>query len=148
MLGTSQGGRVGVERPNLGEMATNMKTQITEDEIMSKRTPNGGWTRRQLAEWGVPWPPPKGWKERLLANGLPYSEVIEAFGGGKLIAEDRPLFCKTCDGDLLREYQRSYATAPMKALVLLIEKRRGNITRAVWPNGRCEWQCGRCRRKV
>ena len=26
------------------------------------RTDNGGWTRTQLAAWGVPWPPPKGWK--------------------------------------------------------------------------------------
>lgn len=23
-------------------------------------------TRRQLALWGVPWPPPKGWRKRLL----------------------------------------------------------------------------------
>lgn len=25
------------------------------------------WTKAQLAEWGVPWPPPKGWRRRLLA---------------------------------------------------------------------------------
>jgi hypothetical protein len=25
----------------------------------------GPWTRSQLAQWGVPWPPPKGWKTRL-----------------------------------------------------------------------------------
>lgn len=24
-------------------------------------------TKAQLAEWGVPWPPPRGWKRRLLA---------------------------------------------------------------------------------
>jgi hypothetical protein len=24
-----------------------------------------GWNRKQLAEWGVPWPPPKGWRTRL-----------------------------------------------------------------------------------
>jgi hypothetical protein len=29
-------------------------------------TPNGGWRKSQLAAWGVPWPPPKGWKKRLL----------------------------------------------------------------------------------
>jgi hypothetical protein len=28
-------------------------------------TVNGGWTREQLAGWGVPWPPPRGWKKRL-----------------------------------------------------------------------------------
>jgi len=126
-----------------------MRTRITEDEIISKQTPKGGWKREQLAEWGVPWPPPKGWKERLLKNGLPYSDVVEVFRGGNIIAEDKPLFCKSCDGDLHREYQRSYySTAAMNALVELIEKSRGKITRAVWPNGRCEWQCSRCGRKV
>jgi hypothetical protein len=34
----------------------------TEDEIMAAQTARGGWTSEQLAEWGVPWPPPKGWK--------------------------------------------------------------------------------------
>jgi hypothetical protein len=36
---------------------------VTEAEIMA---PAGGWTRAQLAEWGVPWPPPKGWKQALI----------------------------------------------------------------------------------
>jgi hypothetical protein len=34
-------------------------------EIAEAKTPNGGWTRRQLAAWGVPWPPPDGWKKAL-----------------------------------------------------------------------------------
>lgn len=29
-------------------------------------TSRGGHTRAQLAAWGVPWPPPKGWKKRLM----------------------------------------------------------------------------------
>jgi hypothetical protein len=33
--------------------------------IESARTPKGGWTRSQLAEWGVPWPPPRGWRKQL-----------------------------------------------------------------------------------
>ncbi|MFJ2191682.1 TnsA endonuclease N-terminal domain-containing protein [Kitasatospora sp. NPDC087861] len=37
----------------------------TPEEIEAARTPAGGWKRAQLAAWGVPWPPPKGWKERL-----------------------------------------------------------------------------------
>jgi len=36
------------------------------EEIEAARTPAGGWTRAQLAQWGVPWPPPKGWKQRLI----------------------------------------------------------------------------------
>ncbi|MEU3595148.1 DUF6083 domain-containing protein [Streptomyces filamentosus] len=35
------------------------------EEIEAARTPRGGWTRAQLAAWGVPWPAPKGWKQRL-----------------------------------------------------------------------------------
>ena len=33
----------------------------TRAEIESARQ-----TRAQLAEWGVPWPPPRGWRKRLL----------------------------------------------------------------------------------
>lgn len=40
--------------------------RLTLDEIMAGRTKKGGWTRAQLAEWGVPWPPKAGWKRRLM----------------------------------------------------------------------------------
>ncbi|MFC7924794.1 hypothetical protein [Streptomyces cinereoruber] len=36
------------------------------EEIEAARTPAGGWKRDQLAAWGVPWPPPKGWKDELV----------------------------------------------------------------------------------
>ncbi len=45
---------------------------ITYDEIMEGRTPAaklagvGSWSKQQLAEWGVPSPPGKGWIERLI----------------------------------------------------------------------------------
>lgn len=38
----------------------------TKEEIENARTAKGGWTREQLARWGVSWPPPKGWKKRLV----------------------------------------------------------------------------------
>ena len=38
----------------------------SEEEIEAARTPRGGYTRETLASWGVPWPPPTGWKRRLL----------------------------------------------------------------------------------
>lgn len=38
---------------------------VTDEEIRSKQSPAGGWTKSDLAEWGVPWPPPKGWRKRL-----------------------------------------------------------------------------------
>lgn len=42
---------------------------MTHEEIDVARTPNGGWTKAQLSKWGVPWPPPKGWKRALVDNG-------------------------------------------------------------------------------
>ncbi len=39
---------------------------VTEAMILAAMTPSGGWTKAQLREWGVPWPPPAGWKERLI----------------------------------------------------------------------------------
>jgi hypothetical protein len=45
------------------------RMQITAKDIEAKKTKNGGWTRKQLAEWGVPWPPPKGWKNAPVKGG-------------------------------------------------------------------------------
>lgn len=41
---------------------------VTAEEIEAAKTPKGAWTRAQLAQWGVPWPPPKGWKQALIAG--------------------------------------------------------------------------------
>ena len=38
----------------------------TEAEIDAAKTPKGGWTKAQLARWGLGWPPPKGWRKILL----------------------------------------------------------------------------------
>lgn len=38
----------------------------TSDIIDSLRTPVGGFTKRALASIGVPWPPPKGWRQNLI----------------------------------------------------------------------------------
>ena len=48
--------------------------KITLEEILEKRTAKHGWTAKQLAEWGVSWPPKKGWKKRLVKNGY-YSSL-------------------------------------------------------------------------
>lgn len=39
--------------------------RVTEEEIEAGKSPRGAWTRSQLAEWGVPWPPPGGWRRRI-----------------------------------------------------------------------------------
>ena len=54
------------------EAAIEAKTaarKVTEAQILAAQTPQG-WNRAQLAQWGVPWPLPKGWKTALLV-GLP-----------------------------------------------------------------------------
>jgi hypothetical protein len=38
----------------------------TVEQIEAKRTPQGGWTRETLRQWGVSWPPQKGWKQKLI----------------------------------------------------------------------------------
>lgn len=46
--------------------------QKNEKIIMLAMTEDGGFTRETLAGWGVPWPPPKGWKRALIRQGFPY----------------------------------------------------------------------------
>jgi hypothetical protein len=45
-------------------------------EIEAARGPRGGWSSGTSAEWGVPWPPPAGWRDWLgrewaRSNGSP-----------------------------------------------------------------------------
>jgi hypothetical protein len=47
--------------------------QRTAEEIENGKSERGAWTRKQLAEWGVPWPPPQGWKLALVAGENPKS---------------------------------------------------------------------------
>lgn len=46
-------------------MPNQQTTLPSPDEVEAARTPAGGWTKDTLAQWGIPWPPPKGWRERL-----------------------------------------------------------------------------------
>jgi hypothetical protein len=41
---------------------------VTLEEIEAAKNENA-WTKAALAVWGVPWPPPKGWKEMLVSGG-------------------------------------------------------------------------------
>src|SRR5271165_7138267 len=43
---------------------------LTDAQIEAGRSPKGGWTREQLAAWGVPWPPPKGWRWKLTRSDV------------------------------------------------------------------------------
>lgn len=54
------------------ETTTISRIPITHKQIEAVKTERGGWTKQQLSEWGVPWPPPKGWKEKIATFGYPY----------------------------------------------------------------------------
>jgi hypothetical protein len=43
---------------------------VSNDEIEAAKTPKGGWKAATLAGWGVSWPPPTGWRKRLVENYL------------------------------------------------------------------------------
>jgi hypothetical protein len=66
-------------------------TPITEDEINAARSPKGGFKAATFRQWGISWPPPKGWKETILAHGIPYQhELNEHAADAEVeITEDR-----------------------------------------------------------
>ena len=51
--------------------------RLTRDEIEAAKTAKGGWTKATLEGWGISWPPPKGWKERLMDGYEPEAEPNE-----------------------------------------------------------------------
>jgi hypothetical protein len=44
--------------------------KFTEAEIEAGKSARGGFTRATLARWGVPWPPPKGWRKRITLRSV------------------------------------------------------------------------------
>lgn len=42
--------------------------RVTSADIEAARSPAGGFTKETLAGWGISWPPPKGWKDSLIAG--------------------------------------------------------------------------------
>jgi hypothetical protein len=71
---------------------------IDEEEIEAQRTSNGGWNRTQLAQWGVPWPPPAGWKSVILNHGIPYNAALNTKTKERQKPESaaRPVICRNC----------------------------------------------------
>ena len=49
--------------------------KISREEILKKKTARGGWLKADLAEWGVPWPPPKGWLRALTEGHIELWEI-------------------------------------------------------------------------
>ena len=60
-----------------------MTMKLTDQQIEAGKSPRGDWTRKTLAGWGVPWPPPKGWRAALLV-GRPIPERRSRRGRKKM----------------------------------------------------------------
>ena len=45
-----------------------MTKTVTLEEVMAARTPRGGWTKKQIMEWGIEYPPERGWIKRLTGD--------------------------------------------------------------------------------
>lgn len=41
---------------------------VSEADIIAAMTPKGGWKAKTLAGWGIAWPPPHGWRRKLVEN--------------------------------------------------------------------------------
>lgn len=57
--------------------------KVTRAEIEAAKK-HGGWTRDVLARWGVPWPPPRGWRRELEDDPrrAPHCEVCGLYHTG------------------------------------------------------------------
>jgi hypothetical protein len=75
------------------------------DDVVRGMTPKGAWTRKQLAEWGVSWPPPKGWRKCL-------EEQWESGGAGRVMT---PLSAGV-HGIMQRTPPQDSGTAPVDSI--------------------------------
>ena len=85
--------------------------RLTDQQIEAGKSPRGGFTRKQLAAWGVPWPPVQGWRTALLA-GRPIPKRRSG-GGRKKMNRDQPakITVAGCDRDLARLEDHVYRLA-------------------------------------
>lgn len=91
--------------------------KLTSEEIDAARTPGGGWTKKQLAAWGVGWPPPKGWRKALLA-GVPIGHAAPASKTkrAKSVRIDGGKGCPKCKTAMQRyEHSPQWVPAPKQA---------------------------------
>lgn len=98
----------GGEPPRVG-----FARQVSAVEIAAKMTPKGAWSRATLAEWGVPWPPPRGWKDALIA-GLPIPQRRSDEEGDRVVLIEKPE--KSLEAKLLHKAVMAVINANMAHL--------------------------------
>src|SRR5215204_3749932 len=47
-----------------------------EEVADASTSPHGSWAAKQLRDWGVPWPPPAGWRKELARKHAAGEEVV------------------------------------------------------------------------
>jgi hypothetical protein len=58
----------------------------TRDQISKEMTSKGGWTKKTLESWGIPWPPIKGWLKDLC------KESDRLYGAKNLVPNEKDYF--------------------------------------------------------
>lgn len=74
----------------------------TEDEIEAGKSKRGGFTRKQLAKWGIPWPPPHGWR-KYLTGFCPRPDSMNK--GGLTWFDKVPRDVRLAHGHLTQEFR-------------------------------------------
>lgn len=87
--------------------------RITAKEIEAAKTPKGAWTKHTLAGWGVPWPPPKGWKSALIA-GVPIEQGAALQAAAKA---ERESVKESLEAKLLRDVVLAISSVGMAHLL-------------------------------
>lgn len=102
----------------------------TPEEIQAAMTAKGGWTKRQLARWGVPWPPPQGWPERL-AQGLPI-EAPRTAGRRTVKATSTPLTARLAGDIHFMLDERELSVADLAEAERVLRERDGEGASALY----------------
>lgn len=67
--------------------------RVTREFLNGGKSARGGWSRKQLALLGVPWPLVQGWKERVIGSLVTSDRAKKfvALRGGHLKGVDKPI---------------------------------------------------------
>jgi 5-methylcytosine-specific restriction endonuclease McrA len=90
-------------------------TPISAAEVHAAMTAKGGFSPSTFAQWGVPWPPPKGWKATILSYGIPYDPRLNDGGEMKTLQRWAKKLAKRAE----RKASKSVETYQKKHLVLV-----------------------------
>jgi hypothetical protein len=92
-------------------------TPISAAEIDIAMSAKGGFSRETFVQWGVPWPPPKGWKATIITHGFPYNQSLNNCGETAKLRRWAKKLAKRAE----RKESKSVAAYQKKHLVLVTQ---------------------------